>query len=71
MARLYAALAGLVLLMGGFLALMFGVRKAGSDAKQVEQLEETLDAVQDKADLDRELDDADARERLRDKHYRD
>lgn len=69
--KAYAYLAGLLAALAGFLALMFGARKAGKDAAEAEQMKETLDAVQDKADLDRELDDPDARERLLEKHYRD
>ena len=71
MSKVYAALAGLVAALGMLLAMLLGARKAGKDSKQAEQMKETLDAVQDKTDLDRELDDPDARERLRDEHYRD
>ncbi len=71
MTKIYAALAGLVALMAGFLALMFGARKAGRDEKQAEQMKETLDAVKDKVELDSELSNPGDRARLRDKHYRD
>ena len=71
MTRIWAILAAVVVAVGGILTFFFSAKKAGSDAKQAEQLKETLDAVEDKTALDRELDDADARKRLRDKHYRD
>lgn len=45
--------------------------KAGRDAVNIEQLEETLHAVEEKNALDRELNDPDARKRLRERHYRD
>lgn len=71
----FSGLGAKLALIGGFLlAIGLAIWKAvrtGRRLEQADQMEETLDAVQDKADLDRELDDPDARKRLREKHYRD
>lgn len=56
MGRIYAALAGLVVLVGGFLALMFGVKKAGSDAAKAETQEKVIEKTTDSRRARRDAD---------------
>ena len=68
MGRIYAALAGLVVVVGGFLALMFGAKKAGRDAAENEAKEEVIEDI-DKANRGvRSLSDPARRRRLHKKY---
>lgn len=69
--KVMAALAVLAGILGSIALYGRSKKIEGRAEIEKEQLKEGLDAVQDKNDLDRELDDADARKRMRDKHYRD
>ncbi len=71
MARLYAALAGLVVLLAGFLALMFGARKAGKDSAENEAKERVIENVKEaKRARQRVVDNLDHADRLRKKYTR-
>ncbi len=71
MARVYAVLAALVLALGGFLALMFGARKAGKDAAENEAKEQVIENVKKaKRARRRVVDNLDNADRLRKKYTR-
>lgn len=55
----------------GIALAFWKIIRMGKRLEQAEQMEETLDAVKEKNALDHELDDPDARKRLREKHSRD
>ena len=69
--KFWGAIGASIMGVVGFLALMLGAKQAGRDAAEADQMEGTLDAIKQRDDLDRELDDPVARRKLREKHQRD
>lgn len=58
-------------ILSGIVLTVWKIISTGRRLEQADQMEETLDAVKDKNDLDHELIDPAARERLREDHFRD
>ena len=58
-------------ILSGIALAFWKVIRMGGRLEQADQMEETLDAVKDKADLDNELIDPTARDELREEHFRD
>lgn len=56
---------------GSVLWALGAARKAGREQERSEGRREVIDAIQDKEALGRELDNPDARRRLREESYRD
>ena len=69
--KVLAVLVAAVGILGGLFVYGRSKKAEGRADADHEQLEGAMDAVKDKADLDRELGDTDARKRLREKHFRD